>query len=250
LTKIILDACNNHLGNHDILVAMIKEAKRLKADYIKFQLFNHERLSSLYPNYSEYKKKLEKCQIDRSKLGCIFNTCQSVGIMPMFTIFSSDRITFLEKYAKDNGIKQYAVKIASSDMSNYVLVQEVLDTFDTERFISCGMHTKQEIAAVRKHYSNLGINWLYCVSMYPTPREYIDLNEMVLFDGFSDHTNTTDMALKALSLGIQFLEMHFTLGRSLPCKDSIVSKVPSEIEKIVHYRDYLASIDNYKHRFL
>jgi len=253
LTKIILDACNNHLGNLDIIRTMIVEAKRLKADYIKFQLFNPECLNKMYPNYNKYKSELKKCQIDKEKLDLIFKECQNVGIVPMFTIFTIDRLYFLKKHIKDNHIKDYdfAIKIASSDMHNFYLIETITKTLkDVEKFISCGLHNKKEIAESREYYSNLSIHWLYCVSMYPTPIEYIDFNEMELFDGFSDHTNNVDAAIKALSLGIQFLELHFTLGRSLPCKDSVVSKIPSEIEKIVHYREYLGSIEKYKNRFL
>jgi len=249
MTKIILDACNNHLGHDEIIVEMIREAKRLGADYIKFQLYDPESLNIIYPNYSDYKSQLEKCQITEGKLRLILNETFKSKIRPMFTLFSQNRIPFLQKELGTRN--DYAIKIASADMLNATLIQRAYSTFNAiPFFVSCGMHTKLQIKGIRENFNNTSINWLYCVSMYPTPLKFIDFDEMVCFDGFSDHTKSIDGALRALSLEVGYLEMHFTLGRSLPCKDSIVSKIPSEIEQVVHFRDYLASVDKYKGRFV
>lgn len=247
MAKIILDACNNHLGYDDIIVAMIREAKGLGADYIKFQLFDPECLNTIYPNYSEYKEQLKKCQITEDKLELILNETFKSKVSPMFTIFSHNRIPFLKEAIGRR--HDYAIKIASCDMGNISLIQSVKDAFDVPLFISCGMHSDTEIQKVRDYFRKQ-VNWLYCVSMYPTPPELIDYEKMKLFDGFSDHTKTIEASLKALATGTNFLEIHFTLGRSLPCKDSIVSKIPSEIEQIVTMRNYIDSIEKYKHRFI
>jgi len=249
MTQIILDACNNHLGNDDIIVAMIKEAKRLGADYIKFQLFASDELSMLYPNYDEYKAQLKKCQITESKLKLILDNTLKSKIKPMFTIFSQSRIPFLKKHIGDN--MEYAVKIASCDMMSVSLIKNVLDMFQNAPvYISCGMHSKHEIKRIREIFTNGYIHWLYCISMYPTPPQYIDFEEMELFNGFSDHTKDINSAMKALAIGTDCIEMHFTLGRSLPCKDSIVSKIPSEIEQVINFRNYLDSINKYKYRYV
>lgn len=252
MTKIILDACNNHLGHPEIIVAMIEEAKRLRADYIKFQLYNPDKLNELYPDYKGYKKTLQQCQITHAKLKLIIDNCERVGITPMFTIFSEDRVSYLGKYVKY--CNNIAVKIASCDMANEILIKEIIGLlmpFEglAEIFISTGMHKDSQISEVRQYFNDYYIHWLYCVSMYPTPPEYINFEKMKQFSGFSDHTITIDCAMKAVAMGMEFVEMHFTLGKSLPCKDSIISKVPSEIEQVTHFRDYLVSVGKYKNRY-
>lgn len=247
MTKIILDCCNNHLGYPEILVAMIHEAKRLRADYVKFQLYNHDTLSTMYPDYRGYKQTLKQCQITSKKLKIIFNECEKMNITPMFTLFSEDRVPFLNQFKG----RKFAVKIASPDMMNISLIKKVLDSFYStcNVFISCGLHTDLEIQSIKEHLAQCCIDWLYCVSMYPTPIEYINFEKMKQFDGFSDHTTNVEAALHAIALKVSYVEMHFTLGKSLPCKDSLVSKVPSEIERVVNMRNYVDSIDRYKSRF-
>ena len=91
--------------------------------------------------------------------------------------------------------------------------------------------------------------YFYCISKYPTAYDEIDWDKVVMFDGFSDHTANIDASLKAINLGVEFIERHFTLGKDLPGKDHKISSTVDEFQKLVSERDYVASIQKYKSRW-
>lgn len=254
MTKLILDCCNNHLGDVDIIIEMINQASRLKAEYVKFQLYNSDKLNPDYPNYRVYLKNCKKCEIRAKHLKAIYKQCKLRHIKPMFTIFSSDRLGFLESnwpsYEYD-----FALKIASSDMDNENLIGNTYRMFSKrEVFVSTGMHSETEIDAVRKSWNTFkgidDIHWLYCVSKYPTLPHEINFTRMKKFDGFSDHTQDNKTAMRAININMGYIEMHFTLGKALPSKDNLISRLPHEVEELTRYIDYLESIEKYKRRWI
>lgn len=254
MTKLIMDACCNHLGNMDIIKEMIVKAEKNGADYIKFQLYNHKRLNPDFPKFKEAHANYKKNEIDVSKLFSIFYTCSEVGIIPMFTIFSEDRIPFLYEnmHKIQMPIKGVALKIASSDMSNYDLITKVIKQFpDLELFISTGMHSVQDIAHVKQTFSaQKNIKWMYCNSMYPAPEEDIRMSALLDFDGFSDHTIGIRKAKEVVSFDlVDYIEKHFTLSRNLPGKDQFFSIEPNELKELKNFIKYIESIPIYKSRW-
>lgn len=250
MTKIILDACNNHLGNKDLILKMIQRAGELGADYIKFQLYNPDKLNKNYPNYEHFKTTYEKCMITSDLLEDIFEACCLYSIKPMFTIFSADRLRVLDRVVTKllRPSTSFALKIASPDMSNYDLISKCRAIFPhTPLVISCGMHSPEDIEVVKKKYAEA--TFLYCISQYPTLPKYVDFKKMQQFDGFSDHTQSTVCAKEALRNCVGYIEMHFTLSREIPGNDAIVSKNPEELEDFMTYKNSLESIDKYKKRW-
>ena len=51
--------------------------------------------------------------------------------------------------------------------------------------------------------------------------------------GFSDHTKGYEAAIAAVALGAEVIEKHFTLDRSLPGPDQVVSLMPEEFTDMV-----------------
>ena len=67
-TKIIADACCNHMGNEFLMEEMVRIAALCGADYIKFQLFDANTLNTKYPNYEEAYKRYRRQRIDEDRL--------------------------------------------------------------------------------------------------------------------------------------------------------------------------------------
>lgn len=257
MTKIILDIANNHLGNRQILDKLISYPPSDMINFIKFQLYNPERLNKDYPDYETYKEICQKCFIDKDTLKHILKEFNwAVSKKPMFTIFSEDRIEFLKNALSeldytDNWPCDFALKIASPDMSNFRLIDTVIKAFPLNLvIISTGMHSEQDICyTVNRYLSNEKVKFLHCISEYPTHPDDIDFDKIKDMDGFSDHSLGIDIAKYCIAANIEYLEFHFTLSKNLPGKDHFVSKDIDDLDRIVRFKRSLINNVNYKARW-
>jgi sialic acid synthase SpsE len=87
-----------------------------------------------------------------------------------------------------------------------------------------------------------GVEFLYCVSKYPTPLSDLKLSavDFSRYAGFSDHTVGIDAAMAALARGARIIEKHFTLDNSMYGPDHAGSMTPDELSALCRFRDRLA----------
>tara|TARA_B110000495_G_C22697439_1_gene410737 strand:- start:390 stop:698 length:309 start_codon:yes stop_codon:yes gene_type:complete len=87
------------------------------------------------------------------------------------------------------------------------------------------------------------IEYLFCISKYPTPLSDIDFNKIDfnLFGGFSDHTEGTLAPIAAMSRGAKIIEKHFTIDKDMFGPDHEGSATPEEMKEICDFRDGLRS---------
>lgn len=255
MPKVILDACCNHFGVPVFIEEMIAEAEKNGVDYIKFQLYDSQKLNPKYPNFEDTQSRLMSTELKDFDVKHILNLCLKLKITPMFTIFDHSRIKWLTPkcLSGDLAHAKFALKVASPDMLNFDLIETLLTTFpDKELFVSCGMHTKRETRDITKRYEGYpNMRFLYCVSMYPTPYEAVDFAEMSRFNGFSDHTIGLDAIRVALDLYpyLEYFEKHFILSRNLPAKDGKWSIEPGELASLMAIIRYKENCTNYKKRW-
>ena len=240
-TKIILDCCLNHNGDIRNIDKMIEDAKECGADYVKFQALDAEELNKEWPDYETNFLYYRANQLKPWMYDHIIGKCKIVGIKPLFTAFS---IKMAEMLAN---LGQKEVKIASPDADNWRLVLYCLNTFD-RCFISTGMIGRNKLVTLKKYLRKDDV-LLYCVSKYPTPDKDIDFDKMALFDGFSDHTADIECAKKAIDMGVEWIERHFTLGKYLPGRDHMLSSTPDEVKELCDYRNYVAKCKLFKTRW-
>ena len=255
MTKIIADACCNHLGDDSIIEKMIVDAEKIGIDFIKFQVFNADALNPTFPDYDRAREYYKKMQLKKDQIRNIVNLCEFMKIEPMFTVFDYDMISFLND---DLGVKYF--KIASSDADNSRILNRLVDIVrmgDRARlFVSTGFFTDSQIrdlvdfVLIEKCSTEKKVNFMYCISKYPTNFEEVDFDKMCLFDGFSDHTETIDAAKKAIELDVGFVERHYTIGKGLPGRDHKISSTVEEFEKLVNYRSYIENRLLYKYRWI
>jgi sialic acid synthase SpsE len=149
--------------------------------------------------------------------------------------------------------QKFALKIASPDMGNSEMINKVVKSCPTtELFISCGMHTQDEIESIREMFEKYNnIKWLYCVSMYPTPIEAIDIEEIKFYDGFSDHTIGLEAVRKVMAFNpnMGYYEKHFTLSKQLPIVDRDWSVTPDDLKYLKAILTYGEDSKKYKSRW-
>jgi len=87
-----------------------------------------------------------------------------------------------------------------------------------------------------------GVDFLYCVSKYPTPLAELKLGavDFTGYAGFSDHTIGIDAAMAALARGARIIEKHFTLDKAMDGPDHAGSMTPDELTALCRFRDRLA----------
>jgi N,N'-diacetyllegionaminate synthase len=134
-----------------------------------------------------------------------------------------------------------AWKVASGEISTTPMFERMAAT-GLPILLSTGMSTIAEIDAaverVKTHGSPLTV--LQCTSAYPCPPEKVGLNLLQFFRdrydcavGLSDHSGTIYSGLAAVTLGIEVLEVHVTLGREMFGPDVPASVTTQELRQLV-----------------
>ena len=136
-----------------------------------------------------------------------------------------------------------AIKVGSDDFTNLPLLKSYSETA-IPLIISCGM---SDIAEVHQGLTAAGwfdgkpVILLLCTSQYPTPPKDVNILKLRtlqqafpnLLVGFSDHTQGSEAAIMATTLGASVFEKHFTLDHNLPGPDHWFSEDPSGLEQWV-----------------
>ena len=242
---IIAEIGNNHNGDFNMAFKLIKIAKEIGVDAVKFQVknieksFSKELLDSSYVNensfgktYREHKQALE---FSEQQLKQIYDYAKKLDIVCFSTPFDIDSVDLLERI--DNPI----YKISSFHVTDLPLIERICKT-KKPILISTGMSTIAEIdnaIDLIKKYTEL-YTILHSVSSYPTADEDINLNIIpTLRDrykcpvGYSGHERGIAICSSAVVLGACVIERHFTFDRTMKGPDHASSVEPTGMADIV-----------------
>jgi N,N'-diacetyllegionaminate synthase len=220
--KIIAEAAMNHFGSVPLLWENTNVALDAGADYVKFQLIKDETLYAPgeyeYGTYNiddvrwlrhhsrvpheQYKAIADKAH-QRAGYRCVTSTPFDLGS--------------LDELLETN---PPFIKIASGD-NNY---NDLLDAAGKSGFpviISTGMSTiaqiDQSVERLLKHTSDIVL--MHCVAEYPHELENSMLGSIPWLKsrygvpiGFSDHSEGYGAAVLAASMGVEWIEKHFSLS--------------------------------------
>jgi len=242
---IIAEIGINHEGKLSNIKKLIYSAKKAGADAVKFQLFKAETLSKKNSNikkffYSKNKKETlfqmwKRLEIDKKKLNQINKLCKILKIDLIFSIFDTESQKKLSK------IDYKYIKIASSDINDFPLLK-ILKTKKKKFIISTGMANENEILKIINYIKKKNLYLLHCVSLYPCPKEKININRMISLSkkfklqvGFSDHSIGVDACLLALSKGANIIEKHFTLNKKSDGPDHALSADENDLKIICDF---------------
>jgi N-acetylneuraminate synthase len=247
-TYVIAEIGANHNGDLDLARRMIKAAKDLECDCVKFQswdttIFSREVyeknyfLSDDYRDRKDYSLKeiVAKFAFDFEKLRVMRDYCREVSIDFASTPFDPKQVQDLVT------LDAPFIKIASMDLNNNEMLRAAART-GKPILLSTGFGTLGEIdhaVSTIEAEGNTKIVLLHCVSLYPPPDEMVNLNNMEMLQkafhypvGFSDHTLGFEISLAAIAKKAVVLEKHFTLDKKMFGWDHHMSADPAEMRVI------------------
>ena len=242
---IIAEAGVNHNGSLKLAKKLVNAAKKAKADYIKFQSFNHKKLTTKNAPKADYQKNsynkkqtqavmLKNLELSKSKQIELIKYCKKKKIKFLCTAFDEENLQFLINKGIDY------IKIPSGEITNLPFL-EFIKKKQKKILLSTGASSIKDISNALKILDNKKkITILHCNSAYPTPYKDINLNSLKFIRqkfkcniGFSDHSLSLIAPSGAVAIGATIIEKHFTLSRKLKGPDHKSSLEPSELSIMV-----------------
>jgi len=217
----------NHNGDIQIAKKLMDAAFACNWDCVKFQKRNPdvcvpEKQKGVIRDtpwgqmtYLDYKYKVE---FGKEEYDFISEYAQRKPIDWSVSVWDIDSLKFISEYNVP------FIKIPSSHITNNELILEVCKT-NLPIAISTGMSTISEIdKAVEIILSNSDCKPLimHCNSSYPTPRDEMNLRNIITLQdrydcpiGYSGHEDDLMPSSIAISLGVKVVERHITLSHEL-----------------------------------
>jgi sialic acid synthase SpsE len=230
----------SHNGSIDTAKEMIRKAKEVGCDCVKFQSWSTESLysQSYYDNNPIAKRFVKKFALNEPELYDLAMYCKEVGISFASTPYSKQEVDFLI----DQCDVPY-IKVASMDLVTYPFLEYIAQK-KVPIFLATGMSDINEVkkaVSVIEKAGNHNICLLHCISIYPAEISTINLNNIIglseIFPkypiGFSDHSLGSEMPIASIALGTAMIEKHFTLDKTKIGMDNQMAMEPEEMYTLV-----------------
>lgn len=246
-TEIIVEIGNTHEGSLGVAKSFALMAKKSGAKTVKFQMHLAEfegvfdepfrvKFSDQDRTRQDYWKRVNFSLENWINLA---EYCKSIEIEFLCTPFSLEAAKVLH----ENRLVQ-RWKIGSGQAVEWPLIDYVSQS-GLPLLVSTGLVSPEEILLLKERLQINGA-WgrttlLHCVSQYPAPIEHLDLhlmNELKALGcrvGFSDHSGDRNVALYAISLGAEVIEVHMTPSKDYFGPDVSSSLLPTEISWLVDF---------------
>ena len=244
-TFVIAEIGVNHDGSLVRALELVRIAKECGADAVKLQIFSARSLMHASSSFASYQKDrcadadasamLRKYELREEALREVVGAIRNLGMVPLATPFSPADVETVMS------LDLPAIKIASPDLVNRVLLQQAAET-PRPMLVSCGAATMDEVSEAVGWLRgwNASFALLHCVSSYPTPTDQANLcwiGEMASwFDvpvGYSDHTTEIHSGAIAAAFGACIIEKHLTYDRTAPGPDHAASADPAQFAQYV-----------------
>ena len=241
--KIIAEIANTHQGDLKYLFKLLKELKKNKIRYIKFQIYTADEL--LVNHHKRYKHFLRQ-SFNFNQWDKIINFSNK-NFKICFDVFGEDSLDYILK--KKN---IYGIKIHSSDLLNKSILLK-LANFKKNIFISTGGSNFREIDYVLSNLKKKP-TLMHGFQNYPTEINETNLNRINKFQeiyknkvnyGLQDHLKGDSEEAKIIPLlslpyNLSFLEKHVILKRDKKRVDNFSALEPFELnelnKKIIYYQ--------------
>ena len=249
--KIIAEIGCNHKGDIKIALDLIKAAKRCGADVAKFQkrnnklLLNKKEYESPHPEpwnsygntYGLHREALE-FNIDQHKE--LQDFCSTIGIEYTSSVWELDSAKEISE------LNPLFIKVPSATNLDFKMQNFLCENYNGKIHVSVGMTKKTEIAQVIKFYTKKGriddLVLYCCTSGYPVSEKDICLLEIKNLQklmenteggvGFSGHHLGIAPDIAAVTLGVDWIERHFTLDRTWKGTDHAASLEPEGLRRL------------------
>lgn len=261
MAKLILEICQNHKGDRELLGRLIREAAEAGADIVKMQSIFSEDLTKrdrfetgetdangsqrvMKRPYAPEYERLSKLDLSLDDHRFFIDECKRNGVIPMTTIFSRHRVPQVASLPWPTR----AVKVASYDCGSAPFLAELSDHFD-HLVVSTGASFDEEIQKASEIVRSRGkkLSMLHCVTSYPNTLPACNLARIGWLRryadevGWSDHTLVERDGVKAaklaFALGADYVERHFTVLPPSETKDGPVSITPALLAELRRFAD-------------
>lgn len=232
----------NHNSDINKAKKLIKIAKKIGADCVKFQAFKASELTTKNCKLANYQKKtkfnnqyqmLKKYELKEDQIFKLNNFAKKIKIDFLLSVF--DEIS----YFVDKKINTKFIKIPSGEITNFPLLN--LCSKSKKRIIlSTGASDLKEVQVALKILKKKDTIILHCNSAYPTPITDTNINIIKTLKnkfkkevGLSDHTQSTIIPAIAIGAGSNFIEKHITLNNKMIGPDHSSSLNPKDFKKMI-----------------
>ena len=244
---IIAEAGINHDGDVEKAKKLIDVAAEAKADAVKFQTFQADKLvtsNALRSSYivegsyegESFRDLLQRLELTWDDFAMLEEYATQRGLFFLSTPFDEESVDFLVEL----GVK--ALKVPSGDVTHLPLLKHIASK-NLPIIMSTGMASLGEIEeAIETIYGtgNGQLILMHCVSWYPAAFADVNLRVMETLrqafqvpTGYSDHTLGIAISIAARAMGACILEKHFTLDKNAFGPDHAASIEPEELTQLV-----------------
>jgi len=229
---IIAEAGINHNGKINDALKLVDVAKKNGASAIKFQTYITEK--RIKKKYKKIFNILKKCELKFDEFKIINDYCNYRKIDFFSTPFDKESVNFL------NSLNVKLFKVASFDIANYELINEIIKT-RKPTIVSTGMASLNEIDKIYNVFKKKRIDLalLHCVSSYPSKDDSSYLSNINFLKkrfnceiGISDHTNDIKIPIYGNLLGAKIIEKHLKIDEKHKCVDSPVSITGKQLQSL------------------
>ena len=248
-TIIIAEVGVNHNGNINVAKKLILAAKKINANYVKFQCYKTEKIVHTEAKLAEYQlisntkyknqfQMLKQLELKQKDIRILNRYAKKNKIAFMCSVFDLESANFINKLNNDY------IKIPSGEITNVQLLK-LVGSFKKKIIISSGASNLKEILQAKKTLNKAGlddkkITLLHCISSYPTKKEDLNLNSIEYLKektklniGLSDHTKSTSVASLAVCKGATMIEKHITLNNEMIGPDHRSSLNVKKFQKMI-----------------
>lgn len=247
MTIFVAEFTTNHMGNLNILLRMVEEAKRAGASIIKMQkknvetFYSQEKLNSSYPSpygktYRDYRSIFE---FDLEDFKRFDKKCKELDIPWYTTVQDVDSAHFFA-----NHFDLPMVKIASCNTDNMELFGAISSLFpDTPLVFSIGGTEIEQVDKIVNLFPTRELYIQQCTSTYPCPPEDLRLGNIPalrnrysderIHIGYSGHELGYLPSVLAAQMGAEIIERHFCLSRESFVHHIECSLEPDEFRAMV-----------------
>ena len=249
--KIIAEIGCNHKGDFKIALDLIKEAKRCGADAVKFQkrnnklLLNAKEYKSPHPepwnSYGNtYGAHREALEFDINQHKELQDFCADLKIEYTSSVWEVDSAKAISE------LNPSFIKIPSATNLDFKMQGYLCENFRGKIHLSVGMTKKKEISKIIEFYASKNrvtdLVLYCCTSGYP-----VDVKDICLLEinylrklmenndgevGFSGHHLGIAPDVAAVTLGVSWIERHFTLDRTWKGTDHAASLEPEGLRRL------------------
>ena len=217
----IFDMANNHMGNLEHGLLIIREIHKVCKDYpfaFGFKLQYRQLDTFIHPDYKDcfefkYVKRFTETRLEKHEFKALKDEMKALGFITVCTPFDETSVDLVEEHDFD------VIKIASCSCTDWPLVERIVKTDkpviistagtgwdDLDRVVSFFDHREKDFAL------------MHCVAEYPTMAKQLELNQIDLMKkryphvgiGYSTHEAPENMdAVKlAVAKGARIFEKH------------------------------------------